>query len=140
MYACNLLNGCITWTVNFVQETKDSKGPSKAEADGSNSLEDLLGLGNDQLRELMEQELPVPREDLITRKAVKNEDKNKVFKLPDLGEYMQSTESSKSKEMNSISPVEEFSRVDRKNMDEYLRVMQLNPFADADESMFLDEV
>jgi hypothetical protein len=88
----------------------------------------------------MEQELPVPREDLITRKAVKNEDKNKVFKLPDLDEYMQSTESAKSKKMNSISPVEEFSRVDRKNMDEYLRVMQLNPFADADESMFLDEV
>lgn len=87
----------------------------------------------------MEQELPVPREDLITRKAVKNEDKNKVFKLPDLDEYMQSTESTKSKETKS-SPVEEFSRVDRKNMDEYLRVMQLNPFADADESMFLDEV
>lgn len=30
------------------------------------SLEDMFGLGNDQLRELMEQELPVPREDLVT--------------------------------------------------------------------------
>jgi len=31
-------------------------------------------------------------------------------------------------------------KVDRTNRDEYLRVLQLNPFADADETMFLDEV
>jgi len=30
-------------------------------------------------------------------------------------------------------------RVDRSNQEEYLRVLQLNPFADADETMFLDE-
>ena len=30
------------------------------------SMEDMFGLGNEQLRELLEQELPIPREDLIT--------------------------------------------------------------------------
>lgn len=93
----------------------------------------------------MEQELPVPREDLITRKAVKNEDKNKVFKLPDLDEYMRNVGSNEKKKddasgTESTAKDENAIKVDRKNMDEYMRVMQLNPFADADESMFLDEV
>ena len=91
----------------------------------------------------MEQELPVPREDLITGKAVKNEDKNKVFKLPDLGEFMQDVVSPKTdsnkENVNDNNNIES-SKVDRQNRDEYLRVLQLNPFADADESMFLDEV
>lgn len=117
---------------------------SQVQSDGSSSLEDLFGLGNEQLRELMEQELPVPREDLITGKAVKNEDKNKVFKLPDLGEFMQDVVSPKSDSNNKENTNDQItmdsSKVDRQNRDEYLRVLQLNPFADADESMFLDEV
>ena len=108
--------------------------------DGSSSLEDLFGLGSNQLRELMEQELPVPREDLITKKEVtdSNTDKNKVFKLPDLSEFMDSATGSTG---DKRRPVEaEAKRIDRSDREEYLRVLQLNPFADADDTMFLDEV
>lgn len=92
----------------------------------------------------MEQELPVPREDLVTRKAVRNEDKNKVFKLPELDEFVRSAAPS-SGERESVSAAaaresEMAPKVDRSNSAEYLRVLQLNPFADADETMFLDEV
>ena len=108
--------------------------------DGSSSLEDLFGLGNDQLRELMEQELPVPREDLATRKVVKSDDSNKVFKLPDLNEFVKETSEVKPGNENADSSNEDVSKVDRNNLDEYLRVLQLNPFADADESLFQNEV
>lgn len=108
--------------------------------DGSSSLEDLFGLGSNQLRELMEQELPVPREDLITKKEVtdSNTDKNKVFKLPDLSEFMDSATGSTGDKRRPVE--EEVKKVDRKDREEYLRVLQLNPFADADDTMFLDEV
>jgi len=108
----------------------------KLNEDGSSSLEDLFGLGSNQLRELMEQELPVPREDLITRKEVAdaNVDKNKVFKLPDLTEFMDVDGSKTTK-----SPESEQQRVDRKDKEAYYRVLQLNPFADADDTMFLEE-
>ena len=108
--------------------------------DGSNSLEDLFGLGSNQLRELMEQELPVPREDLITKKEVtdSNTDKNKVFKLPDLSEFMDSATGTTNQQRKPADA--EQMRVDRSNREEYLRVLQLNPFADADDTMFLDEV
>jgi hypothetical protein len=108
--------------------------------DGSSSLEDLFGLGNNQLRELMEQELPVPREDLITKKEVtdSNTDKNKVFKLPDLSEFMDSATGTTGQQRKPVDA--EQMRVDRSNREEYLRVLQLNPFADADDTMFLDEV
>lgn len=108
--------------------------------DGSNNLEDLFGLGNDQLRELNEQILPVPREDLVTRKEVKDtdvKDENKVFKLPDLTEFMQQTGGKRDADKEVI--IKTSDKIDRKNQEEYIRVLQLNPFADADESMFLDE-
>ena len=110
----------------------------KAAQDGTSSLEDIFGLGNNQLRELMEQELPVPREDLVTKKVVKagNQDKNKVFKLPDLNELYRDD---KEKEKELTPRGEEIKRVDRSNREEYLRVLQLNPYADADDTMFLDE-
>lgn len=106
------------------------------------SLEDMFGLGNDQLRELMEQELPVPREDLITRKVIKEEsrDKNKVFKLPDLTEFVKDESKESVEERTVREEAENRKRVDRSNQQEYLRVLQLNPFADADDSLFLDEV
>jgi len=111
--------------------------------DGSSSLEDMFGLGNEQLRELMEQELPVPREDLSTRKQVSAEavDKNKVFRLPDLEGFMADNASKDKKIESSVDgdSAEGKQRVDRSNQEEYLRVMQLNPFADADDAIFLDE-
>jgi hypothetical protein len=109
----------------------------KLNEDGSSSLEDLFGLGSNQLRELMEQELPVPREDLITRKEVAdaNVDKNKVFKLPDLSEFMD-VDGSKTLKNAEL----EQQRVDRRDKEAYYRVLQLNPFADADDTMFLEEV
>ena len=116
-------------------------GQSKANQDGSSSLEDLFGLGNEQLRELMEQELPVPREDLITRKQVDKEklDKNKVFQLPDLAEFMEEDATGADARDKAAADLQREKKVDRSNQEEYLRVLQLNPFADADESMFLDE-
>ena len=56
---------------------------------GQQSIEEAFGLGDDQLRELMDQELPVPREDLITGKELAEEqvDENKVFNLPDLTSF-----------------------------------------------------
>jgi hypothetical protein len=107
---------------------------------GEASLEDMFGLGNDQLRELMEQELPVPREDLSTRKEAdqKAADKNKVFQLPDLEGFMKDVGTKKESDRMDGAE-EEAPRVDRSNQEEYLRVLQLNPFADADDSMFLEE-
>jgi hypothetical protein len=117
----------------------------KIAEDGSSNLEDLFGLGSDQLRELNEQFLPLPREDLVTGKEVVTDDTDKVFKLPDLSEFMQETggknERQLLQERKAAGGAEvEAERVDRRDRDEYLRVLQLNPFADADESMFLDEV
>ena len=111
-----------------------------AAQDGTSSLEDIFGLGNNQLRELMEQELPVPREDLVTKKVVTegNQDKNKVFKLPDLTELYKD-DKAKEKDKDLSPRGEEIKRVDRSNREEYLRVLQLNPYADADDTMFLDE-
>jgi hypothetical protein len=115
-------------------------------SDGSSSLEDLFGLGTDQLRELMEQELPVPREDVSTGKVVKetDTDKNKVFKLPDLSEFMGgggrgSKDTSRITESGEEEEEEPEEKVDRSNQAEYLRVLQLNPFADADDSKFKEE-
>lgn len=118
-------------------ESSSSKNVDTTNSDGSSSLEDLFGLGNDQLRELMEQELPVPREDVSTGKTVKESDadKNKVFKLPDLSDFVGA--GTTEKEVKSDLPKEE--RIDRSNQEEYLRVLQLNPFADADESKFVEE-
>lgn len=110
--------------------------------DGSNNLEDMFGLGNEQLKELLEQELPVPREDLVTGKEVKeeNRDKNKVFRLPDLNEFIEEGGESKQQREKRLEAEENKGRVDRKNQEDYLKVLQLNPFADADETMFQEEV
>lgn len=104
----------------------------------------------------MEQELPVPRENLITGdKDDKEQDSNKVFRLPELGQFMKeklgddsvservqgdSRRDRYTSEGESSKPqVETERKIDRSNREEYLRVLQLNPFADADESMFQDE-
>jgi hypothetical protein len=108
------------------------------EGDGTSSLEDVFGLGDNQLKELMETELPVPREDLVTKREVQNADENKVFKLPDLNEFLDSEKDEKTKREEATA-VDAAPRIDRNNQEEYLRVMQLNPFADADESMFTEE-
>ena len=114
--------------------------------DGTSSLEDVFGLGSNQLRELMEQELPVPREDLVTKRVVKDQDQNKVFKLPDLNEFMDTTGGDRDADNSGAAGGEgktnrgeEPKRIDRRNQEEYLRVLQLNPYADADDTMFLDE-
>ena len=126
-----------------------STGGSKD--DGSSSLEDLFGLGGDQLRELMEQELPVPRENVATGKAEKESDadKNKVFKLPDLNDFVDSSSSSSgssttqssssSRGSGASGTASSSTKIDRSNQEEYLRVLQLNPFADADDSNFKEE-
>ena len=132
----------VTITPESVADVSDqtSMGASpKVAQDGTSSLEDIFGLGGNQLRELMEQELPVPREDLVTKKVVKAADKNKVFKLPDLNEWTDAKDDKDDSESTMSPRGEEVKRVDRSNRDEYLRVLQLNPYADADDTMFFDE-
>ena len=89
----------------------------------------------------MEQDLPVPREDLITRKELPDEktDKNKVFSLPELQEFLKDTAPAASQSQDERKPAQTSGKVDRKNLDEYLRAIQLNPFADSDDSIFLEE-
>lgn len=149
------------------QETKEENTGSTTTGDDSaaatsstdSSLEDLFGLGNNQLRELMEQELPVPREDMITGEKDKTEqDGNKVFRLPELGQFVKekTSDGSVSERISGDSRRDRYTmeegekgqpqegeepekKIDRSNREEYLRVLQLNPFADADESMFQEE-
>lgn len=97
------------------------------------TVEEKFGLGNNQLRELLEQELPVPREDLVSKKEKTKVDKDKVFNLPELSEYLQQTK----EDEGTKKPAAQ--RVSRKDEEEYLRLIQLNPFADADESLFEEE-
>lgn len=88
----------------------------------------------------MDIELPVPREELITGKVMKPEDENnddKVFRLPDLSEFLTDKKEKDEKRANA-APVDD--RVDRRDSDEYLRLLKLNPFADADETLFVQEV
>ena len=89
----------------------------------------------------MEQELPVPREDLITKKEVKNTDANKVFRLPDLNEFVANVGKNPEKNEQEQKKVDDqVVKIDRSNREDYLRALELNPFADADDNMFLDEV
>jgi hypothetical protein len=119
-----------------------SKRSEPTRDDGTSSIEDMFGLGNDQLRELMETELPVPREDLISKQAIeeKDQDQDKVFALPDLSEFLDSSGKKKSSaELQAEAEKAAMPKVDRSNQDEYLRALQLNPFADADDTLFTDE-
>lgn len=120
----------------FATETKI---PATAKPN-EESVEQLFGLGNDQLRELLEQELPVPREDLVTKKEVveTSATKDKAFNLPELSEYLKETAQDVS--LSDQMAEDQRKRVSRKDDDEYLRVLQLNPFADADDTLFLEEV
>lgn len=133
-----------TETVSPTQQQESQKESSRSLGDiDSSSLEDKFGLGNQQLRELLEQELPVPRENLATRKVIneKEVDKEKAFQLPDLNEFIKDISDSRTKAKDDTKRQESSSieKIDRSNQEEYLRVIQLNPFADADDSMFLEE-
>jgi len=80
----------------------------------------------------------------VTGKEVLVEDRNKVFKLPDLAEFMRDTGGTGKSDRNREADRREISedegsKIDRKNTVEYARAMQLNPFADADDSMFINE-
>lgn len=151
--------------------SNDEKSPSKAlMSDGTSSLEDLFGLSDKMLGDLDIDELPVPREDLVTGNTIeddeKDQDDSKVFQLPDLTDFMkdgsskdkeslrskaasqsssfkeQITQGAGSKRSERRKKIEEINknRVDRSDQDEYMRVMQLNPFADADDTLFMEEV
>ena len=85
----------------------------------------MFGLGNEQLRELMEQELPVPREDLVTLKEKKNDDPDKVFALPDLSEFID-PKAEKDELRAARYSGEDSVRIDRSNQEEYARVMQVS--------------
>lgn len=99
---------------------------------GQQSIEEAFGLGDDQLTELMEQELPVPREDLSTGREVAEEevDENKVFNLPDLSSFLDDNTGERKEEKDKNQEIKDLQKIDRRNREEYERVLQLNPFAD----------
>ena len=66
-------------------------------------------------------------------------DEDKVFKLPDLNEYLSETGGMGAKDQSIDDIMDSGPKVSRNDMDEYNRLLQLNPFADADDSMFEDE-
>ena len=108
---------------------------------GLESIEESFGLGSKQLRELMEQDLPVPREDLVTGKTMEasSDEDDKVFNLPDLNEYLEEITTEEAIQREKEREAAAQLKIDRSNREEYERVLELNPFADADESMFEDE-
>lgn len=110
---------------------------------GLDSLEKQLGFKDDQLRDLMELELPVPQEDKSTGKVMDGEEKEgKVFKLPELKEFLRES-SNPLKETQSpldmLIPAN-YTKIDRKNLQEYRRFLESNPYADSDERYFTKEV
>ena len=155
-----------------IKTTEEQSANKVTMSDGTTSLEDLFGLNDQMLGDLDIDELPVPREDLVTGKTIENNDEekgkddNKVFQLPDLTDFMkdgsskdkeslrskaasqsnsfkeQITQGAGSKRSERRKKIEEINknRVDRRDQDEYMRVMQLNPFADADDTLFMEEV
>ena len=161
---------------SYVEPEKGPETKKEINSDGTSSLEDLFGLGDEMLGDLMDgiDELPVPREDLLTGKTVEEEKAenkgNKVFQLPDLTDFIKDgssgssssekstlrekvasqsdsfkeriTSNSGSKRNERRKRIEEINqnRVDRSDQEEYMRVMQLNPFADADDTLFREEV
>ena len=99
---------------------------------GIKSIEETFGLGDDQLKELTETELPVPREDLSTGKQLAEDDvdENKVFNLPDLSSFLEDNSGKKREEKEKQQEIKDSQKIDRRNREEYDRVLQLNPFAD----------
>ena len=99
---------------------------------GIQSIEETFGLGDDQLKELTETELPVPREDLSTGKQLAEDDvdENKVFNLPDLSSFLEDNSGKKREEKEKQQEIKDSQKIDRRNREEYDRVLQLNPFAD----------
>eukprot|EP01031_Cornospumella_fuschlensis_P031249 gene31249-37761_t len=116
-----------------------SAATSSMRPDGSSSLEDMFGLGDEQLKDMMELELPLPREDLVTKTASAPEDKNKVFQLPELAEFIRKVGTVDDMKKKKDQDEADKPKVDRSNRREYLKLIELNPFADADETLFQDE-
>jgi len=56
-----------------------------------------------------------------------------------LGEFLKDTKGEKNEDNRDRLGDDTRQRIDRSNSEEYRRVMQLNPFADADDTMFLEE-
>ena len=99
---------------------------------GIQAREETFGLGDDQLKEWTETELPVPREDLSTGKQLAEDDvdENKVFNLPDLSSFLEDNSGKKREEKEKQQEIKDSQKIDRRNREEYDRVLQLNPFAD----------
>ena len=77
----------------------------------------------------------------MTGKEVEEDkvDKNKVFNLPDLSAFLTETTGAKAEQKEKERVERDAKRIDRSNVEEYDRVLQLNPFADADDELFLKE-
>eukprot|EP00599_Poterioochromonas_sp_BG-1_P016985 CAMPEP_0173166768 /NCGR_PEP_ID=MMETSP1105-20130129/22242_1 /TAXON_ID=2985 /ORGANISM="Ochromonas sp., Strain BG-1" /LENGTH=268 /DNA_ID=CAMNT_0014088137 /DNA_START=11 /DNA_END=813 /DNA_ORIENTATION=- len=125
-----------------IPQPLQSNGGSKLEEGLESFAEKLIGLKDDQLRDLMELELPVPQEDKATGKVVEGEDAgSKVFRLPELRDFLQDTSS---KDVKQEQPADLFvplnsPKVNRRNVDEYQEFLRKNPYADSDERYFAEE-
>lgn len=107
---------------DIAASTSRSSGDEKVnqQGDGLESIEASFGLSDTQLRELNDQELPVPREDLVTGRTMEaSSDKDdKVFNLPDLNEYLDESKTDEAIERERERQRVLDTKIDRSNMDE----------------------
>lgn len=123
-------------------DPNSSTPPEKDSNEKKNALpDDIFGVSESQLRDLNAYELPVPRENLQTKKEVKKEESNKGFQLLDLKDFIQEvgTVDDQRKREKAAAEAAQRNKVDRRNAEEYSKLFQANPFADADESLFVEE-
>lgn len=108
----------------------------------SDPIERQFGLKSEQLRELEEQPLPLPHEVSSNEKSTDG----KLFSLPELSEFVRDNKKGKLEKgkarrtKGGISNEQAVQKVNRKNQEEYTKVLQLSPFADADKDIFVEEV
>jgi hypothetical protein len=80
---------------------------------------------------------------LSTGRVIQEVDKEKTFRLPELSEFLEDTFEleNKRKIMEAAGEIKQENqpRIDRKNAEEYAKFLEMNPFADADESYFKQE-
>lgn len=77
----------------------------------------------------------MPREDLSTGKTLPESKNDRSFQLPELSDFMAENRQGKDNQKKKVIT----KKINRRNAKEYAEALKLNPFADADESLFEEE-
>jgi hypothetical protein len=111
----------------------------------SSLFEESLGMDDKQLTELSE----FPAEESKEAPGIAMQQKeNSIFLLPDLQEFVErESQASRSQrrrvarsQSNKSDERTNGKKISRRNVDEYKKAIELDPFADADERNFVEEV